>query len=322
MPDSTDGATLETGLTITQPDVRLSKNGAAFAQKSAAQTLSHMENGQYSCNLSTTDTNTVGRLRVAVFESGALIWWQDFQVVEEAVYDLLYESGATGQVTVASMGANVVTASALASDAVTEIQSGLATAAALATVDSEVGVIDGIVDSLLAAVNALENLSQAQAQAAAAAALTAYDPPTAAELVSEINAVQADIAALNDLDASTVETAAGAALTAYDPPTKAELDAAILSVTNLLDVLVGRTVMYVGIAQGAGTGNDTLELAAGQITEDDQMNDLLIVLMGGAGSPDERPILDTVLANEEIQVYGGAWVTPPDNTTVYAIVSN
>src|SRR5690606_25943808 len=43
--DSTDGSTAETGLTITQPDIRLSKNGGGFAQKSAAGTATHMENG-------------------------------------------------------------------------------------------------------------------------------------------------------------------------------------------------------------------------------------------------------------------------------------
>ncbi len=43
--DSTDGFTPETALTITQPDVRLGKNGGAFAQKNAAQTLTHEENG-------------------------------------------------------------------------------------------------------------------------------------------------------------------------------------------------------------------------------------------------------------------------------------
>lgn len=85
--DSTDGFTPETALTITQPDIRLSKNGGAFAQKSAAQTLTHGENGWYPCNLSTTDTNTLGLLTVAVYESGALPVWREFMVVTAQVYD-------------------------------------------------------------------------------------------------------------------------------------------------------------------------------------------------------------------------------------------
>ena len=43
--DETDGKTAETALTITQPDIRLAKNGGAWAQKNAAQTLTHEENG-------------------------------------------------------------------------------------------------------------------------------------------------------------------------------------------------------------------------------------------------------------------------------------
>ena len=52
-------------------------------------------------------------------------------------------TAATG-ITVSSIGANVVTASALAADAVTEIQSGLATAANLLIVSDGVGFITSV----------------------------------------------------------------------------------------------------------------------------------------------------------------------------------
>lgn len=90
--DSADGNTVEGGLTITQPDIRLSKNGGAFAQKSAAQTLTHGENGWYPANLSTTDTNTLGVLVVAVHESGALPVWREFLVVPANVYDSFFST--------------------------------------------------------------------------------------------------------------------------------------------------------------------------------------------------------------------------------------
>lgn len=96
--DSTDGVTAETGLTVSQADVRLSKNGGAFAQKNDTNAATHMENGFYSCALNTTDTNTVGTLRVAVSESGALPVWLEFQVVEEAVYDMLFAASALGYI--------------------------------------------------------------------------------------------------------------------------------------------------------------------------------------------------------------------------------
>lgn len=85
--DSTDGATAETGLTISQADIRLSKNGAAFAQTNNAAGATHDENGWYGVPLNTTDTNTLGRLTVAVNESGALPVWKDFEIVSAAIYD-------------------------------------------------------------------------------------------------------------------------------------------------------------------------------------------------------------------------------------------
>lgn len=87
--DDTDGKTAETGLTISQADIRLSKNGGDFAQTNNATGATHDEFGYYDIPLDTTDTGTLGRLRVAVSESGALPVWQDFLVVTANVYDTL-----------------------------------------------------------------------------------------------------------------------------------------------------------------------------------------------------------------------------------------
>lgn len=82
-----DGRTPETGLTISQSDVRLSKNGGAFAQKNDATSCTHMESGFYACPLDATDTGTVGLLTVAVPESGALPVERTYFVVSANVYD-------------------------------------------------------------------------------------------------------------------------------------------------------------------------------------------------------------------------------------------
>jgi hypothetical protein len=73
--DATDGVTAETGLTISQADVRLKKNNGAWAQVNDATSATHEENGWYEKELDTTDTNTCGRLLIAVHESGALPVW-------------------------------------------------------------------------------------------------------------------------------------------------------------------------------------------------------------------------------------------------------
>lgn len=117
--DSTDGVTSETALTISQADIRLSKNGAAFAQTNNAAGATHMENGNYSVPLNTTDTNTLGTLRVAVAESGALPVWRDFMVVPANVWDSMFGadllqvdltqvSGAAVSASSAQLGVNVV----------------------------------------------------------------------------------------------------------------------------------------------------------------------------------------------------------------------
>ena len=92
MVDQTDGFTAETGLTITQADVRLSKGGGDFAQVSTTATLVHDEFGWYPCGLATTDTNTLGRLTVAVHESGARPVVRECMIVPANVWDSLFST--------------------------------------------------------------------------------------------------------------------------------------------------------------------------------------------------------------------------------------
>lgn len=87
--DNSDGFTAETALTISQADVRLKKNGGAWAQKNQASSATHEENGWYEASLDTTDTNTLGLLVVAVNETGALPVWREFMVVPANVYESL-----------------------------------------------------------------------------------------------------------------------------------------------------------------------------------------------------------------------------------------
>jgi hypothetical protein len=156
--DILDGAAAETGET---PSVKLSKNGAALAAKSEGTTPGHDADGYYNCALNGTDTETPGTLVLTVAASAtALPVRHEFQVVEEAIYNDLFASGAAG----------------------------LAKAAALTTVDNEVGAIqtdlsnatDGLgaiktaVDSNGTAIAALNDISTADVNAQCAAALTTY----------------------------------------------------------------------------------------------------------------------------------------------------
>ncbi|MFW0778495.1 MAG: hypothetical protein ACN2B6_12340 [Rickettsiales bacterium] len=115
--DSTDGVTAETGLTIAQADMQLSKDGGAYAQKNTTGNATHDADGWYSTTLDATDTNTCGELYMQVNVSGSIPVWVRWWVLEEAVYDSLYGAGAAGfdsnqRVNVGQWLSNAVTVSA------------------------------------------------------------------------------------------------------------------------------------------------------------------------------------------------------------------
>jgi len=104
--DSTDGDTEEEGLTLSQADVRVSKNGGSFAQKTESTSATHMENGYYSCPIDATDTNTAGRLIVYVHEAGALAVYHEFVVLPALVYDSVIAGTDALQVDSIQVGGN------------------------------------------------------------------------------------------------------------------------------------------------------------------------------------------------------------------------
>ncbi len=116
--DDTTGKDPETALTIAQADVRLSKNGGNMAQKNESTSCSHDELGVYDCPLDATDTNTLGRLRLDVQESGALPVWKEFMVVTQNYWDSKYGTDKL-QVDVTQIADGVITAAKIGADAIT-----------------------------------------------------------------------------------------------------------------------------------------------------------------------------------------------------------
>jgi hypothetical protein len=175
-------ATVETGLTLTKSDVRLSKNGGNMAAANADQGVAdagapHDELGMYDISLDTTDTNTLGVLDVVIGESGTQVIKQTYHVVPANVFDSGFSTDklqvhvtemdagvitstvladnaitaakinadaitnakiADGAIAAEQFAADAITAAKLASDVTTELQNGLATAAALTTVGNNV----------------------------------------------------------------------------------------------------------------------------------------------------------------------------------------
>ena len=99
--DEDNGKTTETGLTIAQADIQISKNGGAFAQTSdASPTTTHDADGWYQCPLTTTDAGTLGPLSVQIHAAGALPVWEHFMVVPANEYDSLVSGSADLEVDV------------------------------------------------------------------------------------------------------------------------------------------------------------------------------------------------------------------------------
>lgn len=133
--DVADGATAETSLTISQADIRLKKGNGAWAQKNDTNAATHEENGWYEASLNTTDTNTVGRLVVAINEAGALPVWHEFYILEEVVFDALVAASSAGYASQESVDT-------ISGYLDTEV------AATLAAVDTEVAAIKAKTDNL------------------------------------------------------------------------------------------------------------------------------------------------------------------------------
>ena len=158
--DEGDGKTAEIGLTISQADIRLSKNGANIAQTHNAAGATHDELGFYDVPLDTTDTNTLGSLLVAVHESGALPVFQYFMVVPANVWDSLFGADklqvhaaeiTAALITAASIATDAIDADALKADAVTEITTGV-----LTTAMTEAYAADGAAPTLAQALFAIQ----------------------------------------------------------------------------------------------------------------------------------------------------------------------
>src|SRR3972149_3930378 len=97
--DKTDGVAYEVGMAAAMDNattgVRLSKNGAAFADRAEATEPVYDAFGYYLVKLDTTDTNTVGRLKVIFGDAAVCLSCEaNFQVVEEAIFDSLLAASA------------------------------------------------------------------------------------------------------------------------------------------------------------------------------------------------------------------------------------
>ena len=220
--DSVDGNTAETGLTIANTDIKLWKMGATSLANKNSGGATHMAGGVFYTVLDATDTNTLGGLVVFVQVAGALAVRVECVVLAANVYDALAAGSDRLQVHVDEMTAGIITAAviatgavdadAVATDAVTEIQSGLATASSLSTVagyiDTEIATILAAVDTEVAAIKAKTDLIPASPAAVGSAMTLAADAVNSSSLAaSAVAEIQSGLSTLTagDVNAQVVD---------------------------------------------------------------------------------------------------------------------
>jgi cell division protein ZapA (FtsZ GTPase activity inhibitor) len=208
--DKTDGVTEETGLT--GMTVYLSKGGAAQAARNSATSITYDARGYYRVHLDATDTGTLGDLIVIVNDAAThLPVWKAFTVVPAMIYDTIVAGTDYMDSQVKAIDANAVTASALATDAVTEIQSGLATSSALSTAQTSLTTIAGYLDTEVAAIKAkTDNLPS--------------DPADASDIASAFSSVNTKLDTIDDfLDTEVAAIKAKTDLIPASPATEGTL---------------------------------------------------------------------------------------------------
>lgn len=296
--DDTDGKTAETALTIANTDIKVWKNGATTLANKNSGGATHISGGIYYAVLDATDTNTLGPLVIFVQVAGALPVRVECEVLAANVFDSLVGGGDTLDVQVTGIGADVVNASALAADAVTEIQSGLATAASQTTI---AGYIDTEVAAILAAVDTEVAAIKAKTDNLPASPAATGDIPSAATIADAVW----DEAIADHIGAG----AAGLSLI------NAENYAANVSLN--FDLLQG-TLM---LEWGTLTGATSTTANTGGLLADDAPVGALLVITGGTGVGQVRRITDYVSATG-VATVSPAWTITPDSTSDYSILAD
>jgi hypothetical protein len=232
--DNSDGNTEETALTIANTDIKIWKAGSTTVVSKNSGGATHITKGIYYCTLDATDTDTLGSLLIFVHVTGALSVRQEFVVVTANWYDTMFSTDvldtnvttiAAGAITAAAIDTDAIDADAIKTDAITEIQSGLATASALSAAKTVVDAIKVVTDAQAATGTGLTAIPwnaawDAEVQSEVADALAVYDPPTQAEIptiAGIVDAVWDEVLHSDHEVASSASVALQAAGSAGDP---------------------------------------------------------------------------------------------------------
>ena len=249
--DSVDGVTPETALTISQADCQLIKNGGSAAQKNDSTSATHLAGGHYKVPLNSTDTGTVGRMRLFVNETGALPVWRDFMVVTANVYDSLIGGSDKLDVNVEEWNATAVPSEHSVGYPVVTVKDGTGTGE-IDTASGKLLLQDGAVTSAVIATDAIDG------DAVAASAVAEFQSGLAlASALATVNAYVDELESrLTSARAGYLDNLSGGAVA---------LASALATVNAYVDELESRlTSARAGYLDALNSG---VPLATGAITE-------------------------------------------------------
>jgi hypothetical protein len=311
-------------------DFKIKKTSGNFAALNGSATLTHVSAGFYDLVLTTSDVDTVGLSAVAIDDTTNCCPPLYLQVIEEAVYDVWFAASATGAVllqatqtgvtiptvttltnlpaitsnwiTAAGITNDAFTAAKFAADVTTEFQAGLATAAALTTVDD-------FLDTEIAAIKTKTDfLPSATAGAAGGLFIAGSNAATTVNITGNLSgSVGSVTGAVGSVTGAVGSVTGAVGSIASGGITAASLDATVQARLGI--------VAY-GTAQSA-TGT-TLVLASASAFADDELIGAVLVITGGTtGVGQARVITDSVLSTDTVTV--DAWTTTPTGTITYVV---
>lgn len=154
--DKSDAVTPVEGLAVgTVDEVVIYKHDALSATDiSGTTTMTHRAGGLYTLTLSTTDTNTIGRMTLSVRDDDVCLpFWKDFTVLSPHIYDSLF--AASG---VELLQVDVVQASGSPiqqTEGIVHVydESGLSIADAISVVDAALAVHDDLISGYVSAIS-------------------------------------------------------------------------------------------------------------------------------------------------------------------------
>lgn len=338
--DNVDGFTAETALTITNTEVLLSKNAGAFAAKSETTSLTHMSNGHYSCLLNTTDTNTLGKLRVIVNETGALPIWLDLEVVPAMIYDsqilgtdridvnithALDVAWASGAIAAGVLASNSIVAATLASGTITSTKfaTGAITSSTFAgsAIDAAAIATDAIGSNEISAaavakiqLGLLTTSHTGTAQGGTAISITLAAGASATNGLYDPGLVRIISGTGAGQTRTIIDYNGTSKVATVDKDWRTNPDA-----TSVYEIISAPNLMSTNEGVAAGGGASTITLNSTAVATDNYYNGQLVVIRSGVGQ-DQVRIISSYVGSTKVATVSEAWATQPTTGSAYMLM--